>query len=224
MGSTLGKSTWLTWNINPETPMVFDIAAIQYIYGANYSYKTGDDVYTFNSLNPFFKTIWDAGGDDTIDITNFSTNCVIDLIPGNYSSIRFPKPADTGGQTATYDGTNNLGIAYNCYIENVKCGTGNDQIVGNDFANELDGGDGNDTLDGGDGIDTVILNGNYADYSKSLNSTTNLYTFIKNTGISTTDYISNIEIFKFTNRTLKAANLFDLPKVKWTPLSRQIMS
>ena len=313
-GNINGKYTWLT--IYPENPMVLDIAAIQYIYGVNNSYKTGDDVYTFNPSSPFIKTIWDAGGDDTIDTTNFSTNCVIDLIPGNYSSIRFAKATNTGGR-ATYDGTSNLGIAYNCYIENAKCGSGNDQIIGNDFANELDGGDGNDslsggngddlldwdinlrggddtligglgndryciqgndliienssegvdtvfvatnysiintyleniraynnsnenlqftgnsfdnflqgalgndtliggngndTLDGGDGIDTVILSGNYADYSKSLNSSTNLYTLIKNVGNSATDYISNIEIFKFTNRTLKAANLFDLPK------------
>jgi Ca2+-binding RTX toxin-like protein len=313
-GNINGKYTWLT--IYPETPMVLDIAATQYIYGVNNSYKTGDDVYTFNPSSPFIKTIWDAGGDDTIDTTNFSTNCVIDLIPGNYSSIRFAKATNTGGR-ATYDGTSNLGIAYNCYIENAKCGSGNDQIIGNDFSNELDGGDGNDfiiggggndfldwdidsrkgddtlsggigndwyciqgndyiveypsegvdtvfvatnysiintyleniraysnsnenlqftgnsfdnflqgalgndtliggngndTIDGGDGIDTVVLNGNYADYNKSFNNLTNAYTFIKNTGISTTDYISNIEIFKFTNRTLKAANLFDLPK------------
>ena len=94
-------------------------------------------------------------------------------------------------------------------------------LTGNSFDNyikgalgsdTLIGGNGNDTLDGGDGIDTVFLNGNYADYNKSFNNLTNAYTFIKNTGNSSTDYISNIEIFKFTNRTLKAANLFDLPK------------
>ena len=52
---------FLIWEIIPETPMILDIAAIQYIYGANNTYKTEDDVYTFNPLDPFIKTIWDAG-------------------------------------------------------------------------------------------------------------------------------------------------------------------
>jgi serralysin len=155
---------FLIWEIIPETPMILDIAAIQYIYGENNTYKTEDDVYTFNPLDPFIKTIWDAGGIDTIDTTNFSTICIIDLTPGNYSSIRFAKPANTGGQKPTYDGTNNLGIAYDCYIENVKCGSGNDKIIGNNLANELAGGNGadkltslagNDTLLGGLGKDTL---------------------------------------------------------------------
>jgi serralysin len=147
---------FLIWEIIPETPMILDIAAIQYIYGANNTYKTEDDVYTFNPLDPFIKTIWDAGGIDTIDTTNFSTICIIDLTPGNYSSIRFAKPANTGGQKPTYDGTNNLGIAYDCYIENVKCGSGNDKIIGNNLANELAGGNGADKLTSLAGNDTLL--------------------------------------------------------------------
>lgn len=61
-GYVNGKYEWITYFINPETPMVFDIAAIQYIYGANNNYQTGDDTYTFDHKKPFFKTIWDAGG------------------------------------------------------------------------------------------------------------------------------------------------------------------
>ena len=87
--------------IKEETPMVFDIAAIQYIYGANNNYKTGDDTYTFDPTKPFFKTIWDAGGKDTISVSNFSLSCDVDLTPGNYSSLRYPKPADAGGATPT---------------------------------------------------------------------------------------------------------------------------
>jgi hypothetical protein len=68
-----------------ETPMVLDIAAIQYMYGANMTYKTGDDVYSFDKATPFFKTIWDAGGNDTISVSNFAENCRVDLTPGNYS-------------------------------------------------------------------------------------------------------------------------------------------
>lgn len=152
-GYVNGKYDWLTYYINRETPMVLDIAAIQYIYGANNNYKTGDDTYTFDPTKPFFKTIWDAGGKDTISVSNFSLGCVINLIPGNYSSLMYPSPSDTGGATVTYDGTNNLGIAFNCIIENVIGGSGNDKITGNTANNSLDGGAGNDTLYGGAGND-----------------------------------------------------------------------
>jgi len=134
--------------------MVFDIAAIQYIYGANNSYKTGDDTYTFDPTKPFYKTIWDAGGNDTISVSNFSLNCIVDLTPGNYSTLRYPKPANPGNVTVTYDGTNNLGIAFNCIIENAIGGSGNDTIIGNTANNNLDGGPGNDVMYGGDGNDT----------------------------------------------------------------------
>jgi len=91
-----GKYEWSTYYIARETPMVFDIAAIQYIYGANNSYKTGDDTYTFDPTKPFYKTIWDAGGKDTISVSNFSLDCIVDLTPGNYSTLRYPKPANPG--------------------------------------------------------------------------------------------------------------------------------
>ena len=59
---------------------------------------------------------------------------------------------DTGGAVVTYDGTNNLSIAYDCLIENAIGGSGNDRIAGN-LANRLSSGLGNDDLDGGTGID-----------------------------------------------------------------------
>ena len=48
-------------------PMAFDIAAIQYLYGANMSYRTGHDTYVLPDVNApgtFWNCIWDAGGTD----------------------------------------------------------------------------------------------------------------------------------------------------------------
>ena len=154
-GYVNGKYDWITYRIVPETPMVLDIAAIQYIYGANNNYKTGNDTYTFDPTKPFFKTIWDAGGTDTISVSNFSLSCKIDLTPGNYSSLHYPPPADPSGTAVTYDGTNNLGIAFNCIIENAIGGSGNDTLIGNTANNSLSGGPGNDILFGGDGDDKL---------------------------------------------------------------------
>jgi Ca2+-binding RTX toxin-like protein len=153
--------SWQSETINPQTPMRYDIQAIQYIYGANYSFNSGDTTYSFDSAKPFFQTIWDGGGLDTVSISNFATDCTIDLNPGEFSSLKFT--AQTGPSNvnwpsppakSTYDGTNNLAIAYNCWIENAIGGSGSDLIYGNDLNNFLDGGNGDDYLDGGSGDDT----------------------------------------------------------------------
>ena len=155
-----GSINWNSFTVYPETPMLLDIAAIQYLYGANTTYKTGDDLYTFDTRTPFFKTIWDAGGKDTISVSNFTEDCEINLNAGSFSKITIKSDSTAGYSwlsappVPTYDGTNNLCIAYSVVIENVIGGGGNDKLIGNSANNSLDGGSGNDTMYGGDGNDT----------------------------------------------------------------------
>ena len=70
-------------NILPDTPMLYDIAAMQTLYGANMGYRTGDDLYTFDPNTPFFRTLWDGGGNDTISVANFSRGTIINLLAGH---------------------------------------------------------------------------------------------------------------------------------------------
>lgn len=133
--------------------MVYDIQAIQYLYGANTGYHTGDDIYNFDPHTPFYKTIWDAGGIDTIDISNYSLDSIISLIPGSYSKVSFYSQP-TGYTRAWYDGSDSLGIAFGAIIENANGGSGSDILTGNNADNVLNGGDGNDQLYGGIGNDT----------------------------------------------------------------------
>jgi serralysin len=128
-----------------ETPGVYDIAAVQDIYGANMTFHSGRDSYIFTPDNPVYQTIWDAGGIDTFDVADFTKGCSITLVPGTYSLL--------GYDTTTLDA--NIGIAFNCTIENVSGGSGDDRIVGNDVANVLIGGEGNDTISGGGGNDVI---------------------------------------------------------------------
>ena len=222
-GMVNGSYDWISYRVNPETPMVLDIAAIQYLYGANMSYHTGNDTYAFDTTRPFFKTIWDAGGSDTISASSFILSCTISLIPGSYSSLRFPPPSNTGGETTTYDGSNNLAIAYNCIIENATGGSGNDILIGNDANNLLMGGAGNDTLsggagndtlsggagddviDGGTGIDTGLLAGNVADYTFNYSSLANRYTLAS--ALTGTDTYTLVEYFQFADVLRSAAQL-----------------
>lgn len=79
------------------TPLVHDIAAIQAIYGADTTTRTGNTVYGFNSTagraeydfaqnsRPIV-AIWDAGGVDTIDFSGWNTPSTIDLNQGAFSS------------------------------------------------------------------------------------------------------------------------------------------
>lgn len=142
---------------NDETPMVYDIAAVQYLYGANTNYQAGNDIYSFDDRAPFSMTLWDAGGIDTISESNSSRACLIDLNPGSYSSIQTNRIYSQNGISDTYDGSYNLGIAYGAIIENATGGSGDDKLIGNSIDNILTGGAGNDILLGGDGNDTYYV-------------------------------------------------------------------
>ena len=144
----------------PQTPMIDDVAAMQAIYGADITTRTGNTTYGFHSTlanvdggifdftqnkNPVLM-IWDATGNDTLDLSGFTGNSRIDLQAGASS--------DCDGMT------NNIWIANNCLIENAVGGTGSDVLLGNSAANILNGGLDAlvDTLIGGLGNDTYIIN------------------------------------------------------------------
>ena len=142
-----GESPWY-----PIKPMVYDIAAIQSLYGANLSYESGDNKY--DNFTPVMQAIWDAGGIDTIDASNETKeSCYIDLRPGGFSSIGTTQDKPNVSIAYTY---NLNGTEYG-FIENANGGLRNDKIIGNEKDNVLDGGLNSDTLIGGLGNDTYIL-------------------------------------------------------------------
>ena len=161
-----------------QTAMVHDILTIQSMYGADTTTRTGDTVYGFNttetgsvydfsSNNTPVLTIYDAGGIDTLDLSGFSYDALIDLTPGNYSNV--------GGATNAM--TQNIGIAYGTIVENAVGGSGNDTIIGNDADNILTGNDGDDILTGGIGNDTLNggLGNDIAVYSYDISEYTITY-------------------------------------------------
>lgn len=192
---------WESFHVQPDTPMLLDIAAAQYLYGANMSYRTGDDVYTFDPSVPFMRTLWDAGGSDTISIGNFTRGSVLDLRAGSFSSISIPSDSGAGFNwsspppAATYDGTNNLAIAYGAVIENAIGGAGDDHLVGNDAANRLRGGGGNDRLDGGGGIDIAAYFGARAGFTVAASASG--FTVTDRSGSQGTDTLGGVERIRF---------------------------
>jgi serralysin len=157
-----------------QTFMMYDIRALQQLYGADYTANGGNTVYTWSptggetfingslALDPggnrIFMTIWDGNGIDTYDLSNYATNLAIDLEPGGFSVFSDVQRASLGnGNFARGNVFNALQVSGDArsLIENAIGGSGHDRIGGNAAANALSGNAGNDTLDGNGGIDTL---------------------------------------------------------------------
>jgi len=161
-----------------QSLMMYDIAAVQHMYGANYATNSGNSTYAWNPAtgemsingvgqgtpdeNRVFLTIWDGGGNDTYDLSNYTTNLKVDLRPGEWtktSSTQLAKLNWDGSKVAVGNVANALlyhGDTHSL-IENALGGSGNDSLTGNDGANLLKGGAGSDKLNGLGGAD--ILDG-----------------------------------------------------------------
>ena len=134
------------------TPQMADIYAVQELYGAATT-RTGDTTYGFhNTAGSIFDfsayttapalTIYDSGGNDTLDCSGYANNQTIDLHAGAFSSV--------GGLV------HNIGIETNTIIENAVGGSGNDTLIANDAGCTLAGGAGADTLTGGASADRLV--------------------------------------------------------------------
>ncbi|MEJ5990430.1 M10 family metallopeptidase C-terminal domain-containing protein [Ramlibacter sp. PS3R-8] len=129
-------------NDRPSTLMLLDMQALQYLYGANYETRAGNDVYDWGTSAPLLETIWDGGGRDTIDCGNQVLRCVIRLEAGAFSLV---------GRQGEF------AIANGVVIEHAIGGSGADSLIGNGAANRLTGNAGSDVLNGAAGRD--ILSG-----------------------------------------------------------------
>jgi hypothetical protein len=190
----LSGEDWVYYDVQPQTPMLYDMAAIQYLYGANLDYRTGDDLYSFDPQEPFLLTIWDAGGIDTLSVANFTQGCLLDLRAGHFSSIMIDNsalPDYLQVEQLTYDGTDNLAIAFGVTLENALGGSGDDVLIGNQADN---------LLDGGEGLDTAIYEGALGDFSFSWGEAA--LTVSDNTGLAGTDLLLGIERLQFGDRNL----------------------
>ncbi len=164
----------------PETYMPADIAALQYLYGANFETESGDTVYTVNFENGEFfidgesqgdpvnretlRSIWDGGGIDTLDLSNAQSSLEVDLRPGAFTSFGdayLAYQADGPFGSDLY-AEGNLANPYlyegdvRSLLENAIGGKFGDKLVGNVANNRLEGRGGNDSLFGLVGDDELL--------------------------------------------------------------------
>ena len=222
IGSTEGYATSIT---SPQTFMMYDIAALQYMYGANFN-KAGQNVtYTWSPTNgagfvngvsmgtPYngaiFSTIWTAGAIATYDLSNFSQNQVDDMNPGGWmrfsagqlADLNYYAPLKPSGEIYALGNVYNA-LLYNgdqrSLITNLITGSGNDTITGNAANNRIDGNGGNDTIDGGGGTDTAVFAGVFAAYTLTTLSANSLRVI----GPDGTDTLTNFEWLAFDDQTI----------------------
>ena len=135
----------------PSSLALFDIEELQNIYGANTTFNIGDNQYGnfFSGSAPHFinnneshqTTLYDAGGNDTLNYTLHVADETIDLRQGQFSSINGVPQS--------------LRLSYGTIIENARGGSGDDDIRGNETVNFLIGNEGDDVLRGGGGNDVL---------------------------------------------------------------------
>ena len=137
---------------NPATFMPADALALMYLYGVNNSTNADDTTHYFYP-NTARITLWDASGDDTIDLRSIETSCEIALPFINFEDgieeeilIGYVQLDVTDSATISWLMGN---------MENVIGGMGDDTIFGNDSNNSLIGGEGDDYLSGYAGDDDL---------------------------------------------------------------------
>lgn len=143
-------------DFEPTTPMLYDILAVQHLYGANTSHHSGDDSYVYRQGESYFETLWDAGGQDTMIWEADTQGALIDLRPGAWSQLGQARTYWSSDFSDSWLDASTVAIAYAVQIENAIGGNAADRLIGNDGDNRLEGRGGNDFLDGGAGSDTLV--------------------------------------------------------------------
>lgn len=176
----------------PQSYMMADILALQHMYGADFSINSGDTTYRWTpgsgitkvngevairpGANRIFATIWDGGGEDTYNLSAYSSDLSIDLRPGRYSIFKESQLADLNAFMNGKDASGNIYNALQYHnnnaslIENAVGGSGRDTFQGNAADNIFTGnggadrfifrqGTGHDTITDLTGQDRIDLKG-----------------------------------------------------------------
>ena len=126
---------------------IFDLAAMQYLYGPDPALRAGNDVYRpgVTAFDPYAPTedgplLWDGAGYDAIDLSAQTLPVNASLVPGVLSQI--------GTQSSRILDPGTFSINYGTVIEALIGGQGDDTLTGGVWASALEGGGGNDRLTG----------------------------------------------------------------------------
>ena len=158
-------------------PSLYDIAAIQYLYGANTTAAPGNDTYTLSSSR--FVTLWDPNGTNTLDGSSQTQALSIDLRGGGFSTIG-----------SVYS----VGLAYGTLVQKANGGTGDDVFTVNSLGN---------SINGGAGSDAATFSGTRAQYTVT-QASAGAYIV---SGVEGNDALINVEYARFSDTTVPLASI-----------------
>ncbi len=182
--------------------MRYDLAALQYLYGANTRQNGAGQVSSFTSAWKGLQTLWSPAANSSIDASKVTRENIIDMREGAFSSINIQPgiPADIAaidqkfgssfGSTYTtnntYFGYNNVALATGSKLSSALGGTARDVIYANTLAKL--------TVDGGRGADVLYLAGSENQWSFQGKAGAGVYT---NTVTSQKVFVKNIESIRY---------------------------
>jgi len=165
-------------SVEPEFYSLYDVAALQSIYGVNETTNNQDNTYSTTFLEYKIQTIWDTGGVDTIDLSTTTGSNIIDLSGGSLNSVDkqslddiikinqdiaeknnvfqhnqwiSDEITDLYNMDDLYMGADNFAIANGVVIENILTGSGADIVMDNEVDNQIFTFAGDDKIYIGDG-------------------------------------------------------------------------
>ncbi len=193
---------------DPATPMLLDVLALQYMYGANTETNAGDTTHVLQDVD-YQYSIWDPSGIDVIDLSNMSEGWRVALpnfqdtpLVDTRSGFALPQSEYDGsllnsnprelvwllGDIEDVIGTAHADVLIGTRLANiVTAGAGDDIIEG--FA-------GNDTLTGGEGNDTAFYLGQQQSFTITFSPDGTTIEDRRADGLGT-DTISTIETLSF---------------------------
>jgi serralysin len=178
----LGSSTETSYSLRtstaastPSSYQLFDIAALQYLYGANTSKQPSS--LTVNDAYSQFETLWAPQGVE-LNAASTTRSNLFDLRAGGYSSIAMRTEAsnladfkvqlksqgfnDAKANVAAssvmsmlkankkdatvYNGKNTMALSYGSQYKKVVGGAAADKFYAGTYSTDVNGGDGEDTL------------------------------------------------------------------------------
>ncbi len=212
-----GSYSYVAPAITPSSYKVLDIAALQYLYGANTSTVTADYIATDNDKS--FKAFWAPKG-MKVDASATTRTNVFDLRAGYYSSISIRTANDqvsivksdltsqglSEGQAQSlantlvnntkslkgqiFDGKKTLGLAWGSTFSVVKGGSAGDAFYASNYSS---------TVDGGAGVDTLYLQGSAQLWSETtVSANEKKYTHVTSGSVITARGIEAIKYYSST--------------------------
>lgn len=193
------------------TPMILDVIALQQAYGEGTG-TSGLSNDTITAGVAGYRTYFDTGGIDTIDLSEYAGGAYLNMGVNITSAAHL-----VGVSVSTFDVQNTISLGkdpanlrwfYGEY-EKASGSAAADRIIGNSLDNRIDGEDGDDILTGGGGNDS--LNGSGGD--DNLNG---------QEGIDVAIYAGSHDAFTLTRNIISGVSVHDNASIEGTDTLKEI--